>query len=108
MAPLGWSWRQDGFRVSVCDSRPASFLLAKIMLETGSFLQNEMRCLDLAYRAVNEADRDFWLQLAHRWEEVLRVKKSAGPNFEAIHKLRFERPLFQKRREWQPKAAGGH
>jgi hypothetical protein len=69
------------------------------MLETGSFFQNEItRCHGLADRAGNQADREFWLQLAHRWEELLRVKQSGAPNFEAIHKLSFERPLFLKRR----------
>jgi hypothetical protein len=70
-----------------------------MILETGSFFQNQIRrCHDLADRAGDQGDREFWLQLAHRWEELLRVKQSGGPNFEAIHKLSFERPVFLKRR----------
>jgi hypothetical protein len=69
------------------------------MLEKGSFYRGEItKCHDLSERAQTENDRGFWLRLAERWEELLRIQQSGGPNFEAIHKLRFERPLMFKRR----------
>jgi hypothetical protein len=77
----------------------ASSYLKAMMLETRSFFQNQIKkCYDLAATASSESDREFWLRLAHRWEELLQAKQRGGPNFEAIHELRFERPLFAKRR----------
>jgi hypothetical protein len=78
----------------------ASFLcLEQIMVETGSFFRDEItKCHQLAAKAETESDRVFWLRLARRWVDLLRVQQRGGPNFEAIHKLRFERPLCVKRR----------
>jgi hypothetical protein len=57
------------------------------MVETGSFFRDEiMKCHELAAKAKTESDRLFWLRLARRWVELLRVKQSGGPNLEAIHK----------------------
>jgi hypothetical protein len=81
-------------------SEAASFFSGTIMLSKQAlFFQIQIeRCHELAGKAGNEGDREFWLQLAHRWEGLLRVEQSGKPNFEIIHKLKFERPVFLKRR----------
>ena len=49
------------------------------MLKTNSFYQDQMeKCRDLAATARNESDREFWLRLAHRWEELMRGQKVVG------------------------------
>lgn len=64
------------------------------MLETNDFFQEQMKqCSDLAARASNKGDREFWLRLAHRWEELLR----GTLNIE-VPTLRFERRIYTKRR----------
>jgi hypothetical protein len=59
------------------------------MLKTGSFFRDEItKCHELAAEAETASDRVFWLGLARRWVDLLRVQRSGGPNFEAVHKLR--------------------
>jgi len=67
------------------------------MLETTDFFQDQIKqCRDLAARAANKSDREFWIRLANRWEEVLRAQQRGAP--EAVQKVRFERPILTKRR----------
>ncbi len=48
------------------------------MLEPIDFFHNQVeQCLSHAERAVNKRDREFWLQLAHRWERLLRADGAA-------------------------------
>ena len=50
------------------------------MLETSVFFQNQIeRCNSLAEQASNESEREFWLRLAHRWEEILQTKSARRP-----------------------------
>jgi hypothetical protein len=68
------------------------------MLETDDFFQEQMkRCSDLAARASNKGDREFWLRLAHRWEELLQARQCGTLNIE-VPTLRFERRINTKRR----------
>jgi hypothetical protein len=40
-----------------------------LMLEPNDFFQNQVKqCRSQAESAANKRDREFWLQLAHRWE----------------------------------------
>jgi hypothetical protein len=42
-----------------------------IMLEPNDFFQNQVKqCRSQAESAANKNDREFWLQLAHRWENL--------------------------------------
>ncbi len=49
------------------------------MLEPNDFFQQQIQqCSGLAANAVGKSDRDFWLRLARRWEDLLRAKQSGS------------------------------
>ena len=84
-----------------CVEAPVSgaFCLGDRMLETTDFFQDQVKqCRKLAADASDKNDREFWLRLAHRWEGLLRGQKHDGPGVETVQKIRFERPIFAKRR----------
>ena len=88
-------------RVLRCVKPPVSgaFCLGDRMLETTDFFQDQVKqCRKLAAEAGDKNDREFWLRLAHRWEGLLRGQKHDGPGVETVQKIRFERPIFAKRR----------
>ena len=63
------------------------------MLEPKDFFQNQVKqSRSQAESAANKRDREFWLQLAHRWE---RLSQADGAGIEAEQK-RFERPISRK------------
>ena len=63
------------------------------MLEPNDFFQNQVKqCRFQAESAANKDDREFWLQLAHRWE---RLSQPGGASIEADQKPSFERPFFR-------------
>ena len=44
------------------------------MLEPNDFFQNQAKqCRSQADSTANKSDREFWLQLAHRWERLLQA-----------------------------------
>jgi hypothetical protein len=78
------------------------------MLETSDFFQVQVKiqtkkcqvqinkCKNLAARAIDKSEREFWLQLAHRWEDLLRARQRGGTGAEngtgaEIVRLDFER-----------------
>jgi hypothetical protein len=64
------------------------------MLEPTDFFENQIKqCRAQADSAANKNDREFWLQLAHRWERL-----SQPGQIEANQKPSFERPIFTKKR----------
>jgi hypothetical protein len=68
-----------------------------MMPETADFFQEQTKqCSDLAARASNKTDREFWLRLAHRWEELLTASQRGTLKVE-VPTIRFERPIFKKR-----------
>jgi hypothetical protein len=76
-----------------------AFVVVTAMLETTDFFQDQVKqCRKLAADAYDKNDREFWLRLAHRWEGLLRAQQHNGPGVETVQKLRFERPIFAKRR----------
>lgn len=80
---------------------PASgaFIVVNAMLETSDFFQEQAKqCRTLAAQAADKNDREFWLRLAHRWEGLLRAQRNDGAEIETAQKVRFERPIFAKRR----------
>src|ERR1700756_1477766 len=80
---------------------PASgaFVVVTAMLETTDFFQDQAKqCRKLAADAHDKNDREFWLRLAHRWEGLLRPHQHYGSGVETVQKVRFERPIFTKRR----------
>jgi hypothetical protein len=64
------------------------------MLETSDFFQVQVKvqtkkcqvqikkCESLAAGAIDKSEREFWLQLAHRWEDQLRVRQCGGSGAE--------------------------
>jgi plasmid stabilization system protein ParE len=69
------------------------------MLEPTDFFQDQIRqCRNLAARANNKSDRDFWSRLANRWENLLRAQEHGSPEGEIVEKARFERRIFTKGR----------
>ncbi len=65
------------------------------MLEPNDFFENQVKqCRSQAESAANKKDREFWLQLAHRWE---RLSQPGERSSEADQKPSFERPLFRKK-----------
>jgi hypothetical protein len=76
-----------------------AFVVVTAMIETSDFFQDQIKqCRKLAADASDKNDREFWLRLAHRWEGLLRAQKHDGAPVEAVQKVRFERPIFTKRR----------
>jgi hypothetical protein len=68
------------------------------MLETTDFFHEQIKqCKNLAERASNKADREFWQRLAHRWEELLQARQRGTLNVE-VPTVRFERPISKRRR----------
>jgi hypothetical protein len=68
------------------------------MLEANDFFQGQIKqCNDLAARASDKADQEFWLRLAHRWEELLQARQRGTLKIE-VPTLRFERRFYTKRR----------
>ena len=54
------------------------------MLEPNDFFQNQVKqCHPQAESAANKKDREFWLQLAHRWETL----QAGGAGIEADQSL---------------------
>jgi hypothetical protein len=69
------------------------------MIETNRFFQDQIkRCKAFAARASEKRARQFWLRVANSWEDLLRAQLRDGTAVEATVKLRFERPIFAKRR----------
>jgi hypothetical protein len=76
-----------------------AFVVVIAMIETSDFFEDQVKqCRKLAAEASDKNDREFWLRLAHRWEGLLRAQKQDGAGVETIQKVRFERPIFTKRR----------
>jgi hypothetical protein len=64
-----------------------------VMLEPNDFFENQVKhCHSQAERAANKRDREFWLQLAERWERLLQGDGA----IEADQKPSFERRIFKK------------
>ena len=61
------------------------------MLEPTDFFQDQIRqCRNLAARANNKSDRDFWSRLANRWENLLRAQERGNTDGELVEKMRFD------------------
>ena len=66
-----------------------------LMLEPNDFFQNQVKqCRSQADSTANKSDREFWLQLAHRWERLLQA---GGASIEADRRPSFERPISRKK-----------
>jgi hypothetical protein len=73
--------------------------MAMIMRETEDFFEREAKqCNDRAQRAANKSDRDFWLRLAQRWEELLRIREREAADAQPAKRYSFGRTRFTKRR----------
>jgi hypothetical protein len=78
------------------------------MLETNDFFQVHVKiqkkcqvqikkCESLAARAIDKSEREFWLQLAHRWEDQLRAQQRGGSGAENGTGAEIVRPNFEGR-----------
>jgi hypothetical protein len=95
---VGTNTRPPRFRFIEAPASGA-FVVVTAMLETTDFFQDQAKqCRKLAADAHDKNDREFWLRLAHRWEGLLRAQQHDGAGVETVQKLRFERPIFAKRR----------
>jgi len=75
------------------------FLFGASMQNSDFFEDEAKRCRDNAVRAARKDDREFWLNLARRWEELLSRKDgSDDANVGAVHTLRPARTMYNKRR----------
>jgi len=74
------------------------FVMAAIMRETNEFFDEQAKqCRANAKRASNKSDRDFWLRLAQRWEELLRIREHEATDAHPVRKYSFGRTRFTKR-----------
>jgi hypothetical protein len=65
------------------------------MSEVTDFFQKEAQeCRRLAAAAIGKNDREYWLQLADRWEWL--VQPSGATKEEADRGLRFDRPISKR------------
>jgi uncharacterized alpha-E superfamily protein len=64
-------------------------------METSDFLQDEARrCRDNAARARSKEDREFWLNLASRWEMLQQARERETAKVETDNVVH---PYFRKR-----------
>jgi hypothetical protein len=62
------------------------------MIDKNDFFRDQIeQCRNLAERARNKTDREFWLRLAQRWEELRGAKQpeSHGSGTEPVPKRRY-------------------
>jgi hypothetical protein len=72
-----------------------------LMLEPNDFFQNQAKqCYLEADRAANKNDREFWLQLARRWEKLSLVSGSiiTAEQQDSDPRPKFRKNPFAKRR----------
>jgi hypothetical protein len=62
---------------------------------TDFFQKEAQECRRLAAQTTQKKDREFWLQLAQRWESMLR--HGDGPKVESVRPFRFRQSVLQKR-----------
>jgi hypothetical protein len=73
--------------------------VAVIMQDKNEFFEKQAnQCAGLAQRATNKNDRDFWLRLAQRWEELLRIRERDAAEARPVRKYSFGRTRFTRRR----------
>jgi hypothetical protein len=68
---------------------------AKFLAQSEFFKDEAMRCRDNAGVAATKADRESWLNLACRWEELLRPRDDSDGG---VHTLRPMRTIYNKKR----------
>lgn len=77
---------------------PNGAFLFGVSMKTNDFLQNEATCCRAnAEMATRKKDREFWLNLAHRWEELSRARDENGFNIKAPRMYRSGRTIFTRR-----------
>jgi hypothetical protein len=65
-----------------------------VMLEPNDFFENQVKqCRSQADSAPTKKDREFWLQLAHRWEKLL---PSQPPKAAEVKMVRGRSPLHKR------------
>ncbi|MGA8699598.1 MAG: hypothetical protein WB689_38395 [Xanthobacteraceae bacterium] len=88
------------FPTNQTKDRPAGYSpkdrdLNSQLIEKSDFFRDQIRqCRSQAERAANKTDREFWLRLAQRWEELLQ---RGGAGLEADQKPSFARPISRNK-----------
>jgi hypothetical protein len=72
------------------------FIGDDMLHKTDFFQEQTAQCRALGARATTKTDREFWLRLAQRWEELLQAKQRGTLKVE-VPTVRFERPISKKR-----------
>jgi hypothetical protein len=80
------------------------------MLDTPDFFEQQTReCRSLAAQSRNKYDREFWLEMAARWEDLLKPRQNGGESMRGPTRLRrsmFKRSMLLARRAAKrPRAA---
>ena len=84
---------KNHLRFSHCRA-PERGVLFGASMQTSEFFRDEAkRCRDSAERASRKDDREFWLNLARRWETLLQARERETPNVEV---RRVEHPYLRK------------
>jgi hypothetical protein len=69
-----------------------------VMIEKDDFFRNQVeQCRSQVERSSNKTDREFWLDMALRWEGLLRGQQPHGDHDNSLRKDSFGRTKFTRR-----------
>jgi hypothetical protein len=75
----------------------SGFFQVQVTIQTKKCQVQIKKCESLAARAIDKSEREFWLQLAHRWEDQLRPRQRDGSAAESGTGAEIVRPNFERR-----------
>jgi hypothetical protein len=75
----------------------SDFFQVQTKIEIGKCQAQIKKCESLAAAAVDKSEHEFWVRLAHRWEELLRARQRDGMGDESCTGAGIVRPIFAKR-----------
>jgi hypothetical protein len=75
----------------------SDFFQVQVKIQTKKCQVQIKKCESLAEGAIDKSEREFWLQLAHRWEDLLRARQSGGSGAESGTGAEIVQPNFAKR-----------
>jgi hypothetical protein len=82
---------------SVCLFAERGLLCVIEMLDTADFFEQQAKeCRTSAARSRNKNDREFWLEMAVRWEGFLKTRQS-GDDEPVLRATRFRRSMLLAR-----------
>jgi hypothetical protein len=75
----------------------SDFFQVRIKIQTKKCQVQIRKCESLAAQAIDKSEREFWLQLARRWEDLLRGRPRGGFSAENDTDAGIVRPNFAGR-----------